>query len=264
LSRSFLFKLLLYFVGDYMTMKRFFSENPSLALCFSGGVDSTYLLYAALQHGADVHAYFVKTAFQPAFELEDARHIAKQLGAKMTVLSLNILEQSTIVANPPDRCYFCKKVILSAIAAQAAADGYSLLADGTNASDDTSDRPGMRALSELSVRSPLRECGITKDKVRLLSKEAGLFTHNKPAYACLATRIPAGAPITPDMLNKVEQSEAALHGLGFSDLRIRIFNNAAKLQLPTGQMINALEKRKAILRELKPYFPEVLLDMNGR
>ena len=176
-----------------MDLQQFFKENPRVAIAFSGGVDSSYLLYAALRYGARVRAYYVNSAFQPRFELEDARRLAGDLHADLR----DVLSSPTVTANPPDRCYHCKRVIFRTIAAAAVEDGFPVLLDGTNASDDAGDRPGMRALRELSVRSPLRECGLTKDEIRRLSREAGLFTWDKPAYACLATRIPTGQPITP-------------------------------------------------------------------
>ena len=247
-----------------MTLQRFFEKYPSAALGFSGGVDSSYLLYAGKHYETDIHAYFVKTAFQPAFELSDAWRIAEQVGAKMTVISLDILMCDAIVANSGDRCYHCKQAIFSAIAKQAKLDGYSMLIDGSNASDDAGDRPGMRALNELSVRSPLRESGITKQEVRRLSKDAGLFTHDKPAYACLATRIPTDIPITSNVLIKIEKAEDELFSLGFSDFRVRVLGNNAKLQLSLDQMTIALDKREAILNAISPYFPSVLLDLEGR
>ena len=247
-----------------MTLQRFFKEYPSTAFGFSGGVDSSYLLYAGRHYGADIHAYFVKTAFQPAFELDDACRIAEQVGAKMTVIPLDILAHDAVVANAANRCYHCKQAIFSAIAKQAESDGYSVIIDGSNASDNAGDRPGMRALNELSVRSPLRESGITKSEVRRLSKDAGLFTHDKPAYACLATRIPTDVPITADMLSRVEKAEDALFSLGFSDFRVRVLSNTAKLQLSPDQMAMALDKREVILNALAPYFPSVLLDLEGR
>ncbi|MCL2254284.1 MAG: TIGR00268 family protein, partial [Lachnospiraceae bacterium] len=136
--------------------------------------------------------------------------------------------------------------------------------DGTNASDDASDRPGMKALAELKVRSPLRECGITKDEVRRFSKEAGLFTFDKPAYACLATRIPTGRPITGELLEKVELAENALFKLGFSDFRVRVFAEAARLQFPERYISEVLKKRTEIIKAIKPVFPLVLLDLEGR
>ena len=247
-----------------MTLEQFFKENPSVALGFSGGVDSSYLLYEGLRLGAHIKAYYVNSAFQPEFELRDAYRLAEQIGAEITVLEADILDCARVISNPPDRCYHCKIAIFGTLQKQALADGITLVIDGTNASDDESDRPGMKALSELSVRSPLRECGITKDDARRLSKDAGLFTWNKPAYACLATRIPPGRSITKELLRRVENAEDALFSLGFTDFRVRVLDEAARLQLPREQMSEAVGKRADILKALKPFFPAVLLDLEGR
>lgn len=247
-----------------MELRDFFQECPKVALGFSGGVDSAYLLYAALDHGAQVRPYFIKTAFQPQFELEDARRLCAQLGVELTVVELDVLQIPGVAENPPDRCYHCKRALFGRLRQQAQADGYTVLIDGTNASDDAGDRPGMRALGELSVRSPLRECGISKAQVRALSKEAGLFTWDKPAYACLATRVPTGEAITPETLRKVEAAEEALFSLGYSDLRVRVFHGAARLQLPGQQLEQAAKEREAILQALTPWFDTVLLDLKER
>ena len=175
-----------------MTLEQFFAENREVAVAFSGGVDSAYLLYAATRYAARVKAYYVSTAFQPEFELADARRLADELGADMLVLHVDVLSNSAVTANPSDRCYHCKNTLFRQILRAAENDGFPVLLDGTNASDDAGDRPGMRALRELSVRSPLREYGLTKAEIRRLSREAGLFTWDKPAYACLATRIHRG------------------------------------------------------------------------
>ena len=142
----------------------------------------------------------------------------------------------------------------------ARADGYDLLIDGTNASDDAADRPGIRALQELSVRSPLRECGITKSEVRRLSREAGLFTWDKPAYACLATRIPTGECITAEKLHKTEKAEEFLESLGFCDFRVRLMGESAKLQVRGEQLSLLLEKRNEILEGLRPLYANILLE----
>lgn len=242
----------------------FFIENSKLALAFSGGVDSAYLLYAAIEHGAEVKAYYVKSAFQPKFEFDDAMRLAKELGADMQVLYVDVLADSTIADNPDNRCYYCKKMIFTTIAQAAEKDGYKILIDGTNASDDAGDRPGMKALKELSVRSPLRECGLTKDDIRQLSKEAELFTWDKPAYACLATRIPAGDKITEEKLEKTEMAEAYLSSLGFRDFRVRMFGNAARVQVGEEQLRLVLDKRCEIADEFKKYYEAVLLDLEVR
>lgn len=247
-----------------MTLSEFFQMYPKVALAFSGGVDSAYLLYAALSCGAQVRAYYVKSAFQPQFELEDAQRLAKELNADMRVLQVDILANQHVASNPADRCYYCKREIFTAIFDAAAEDGFSVLIDGTNASDDAGDRPGMRALREMSVRSPLRECGLTKDEVRLRSKEAGLFTWDKPAYACLATRVSAGVAITEEMLQKTEAAEDFLSSQGFSDFRVRMMGNAARLQLPEAQLPLLLEKRQAVVSELRKSYSAVLLDLEVR
>ena len=247
-----------------MTLNQFFQENPKAALAFSGGVDSAYLLWAGLQAGAEVWPYFVKTPFQPQFELEDAYRLCEQLDADLIVLDYDILDQETVVSNPPDRCYHCKRWMFSKLKRYAASEGFSLLIDGTNASDDGGDRPGMRALAELEVRSPLRECGVTKDQVRRLSREAGLFTWDKPAYACLATRVPTGTAVTPEALQRVENAENILFKMGFSDFRIRLLGKNALLQLPESQMDRLLPRRAEILERLKPCFSKLYLDLEAR
>ena len=247
-----------------MTLEQFFQENPRCALGFSGGVDSAYLLYAGVKAGADIRPYFIKTAFQPAFELADAQKLAEGLGVEVTVLELDALADPRVAANPADRCYFCKQNLFRTLKERAVADGYPVLLDGTNASDEAGDRPGMRALAELSVRSPLRECGLTKAEIRARSKEAGLFTWDKPAYACLATRVPAGEAITADLLARVEGAEDALFRLGYTDFRVRVFHSAARLQLPRGQMERAVREAEELRQALKPYFTPILLDLEGR
>ena len=247
-----------------MTLLAFFKENPKAALGFSGGVDSSYLLYAGVQAGADIHPYYIKTAFQPQFELDDAERLCAQLGVPLTVLELDILKNEAVTANPPDRCYHCKTALFGALSARALADGYTLLLDGTNASDDAGDRPGMRALKELHVCSPLRECGLTKAEIRRLSREAGLFTWDKTAYACLATRIPSGDAITAEKLLATERAEAFLFSLGLTDFRVRNYRGAARLQFPEAQLNAVLAHRAEILQELKKDYPAVLLDLEVR
>ena len=247
-----------------MTLQQFFTQHPKAALAFSGGSDSAYLLWAGRTFGQDVRPYYVSTPFQPAWEREDAQRLARELGVPLTVVELDVLACPEVAANPSNRCYFCKKALFSALWQQVRADGFSLLLDGTNASDDAQDRPGMRALSELEVRSPLRECGITKAQLRALSCQAGLFTWDKPAYACLATRIPTGTPITASDLARVERGEDALFALGFTDFRIRLRGDAALIQLSQDQMGRGVAQHGAILDALSPHFSQVFLDLNPR
>lgn len=247
-----------------MTLEEFFRQNPRCALAFSGGTDSAYLLWAGLRAGAGARPYFVKTPFQPRFELEDARRLCRELGATLTVIEYDVLSDPEIAANPPDRCYRCKRRLFSLLKERGLADGFPLLLDGTNASDDGRDRPGMRALRELEVRSPLRECGLTKDRIRALSREAGLFTWDKPSYACLATRFPTGRAVTRAGLEAVERGEEALSGLGFRDFRLRLTPDGCMLQVPEGQLPLALERREDILSALEADFSQIALDLRPR
>ena len=247
-----------------MTLETFFREVPRAAVAFSGGTDSAFLLWAAKKQGCQIQAYYIHTAFQPRFELEDARRLAGELGIPMQVIDMDILGVPEAAQNGPRRCYYCKRALFTRLREQAAKDGYTVLLDGTNASDDAGDRPGMQALRELRVRSPLRECGITKDMVRSLSREAGLFTWEKPAYACLATRIPTGTEITREDLQRAEQAETALMALGFRDFRVRLSGEKARLQVTGKQMALAVDKRSEIVQALKPLFQEVLLDLEER
>ena len=247
-----------------MTLEQFFHAHPRAAVAFSGGTDSALLLWAAKTYGCDVHAYYMKTAFQPAFELADARRLAGELDIPMTVIETDILAVPGAAANGPDRCYHCKRQLFSALWQRARRDGHTLLLDGTNASDDEGDRPGMQALRELEVRSPLRECGLTKDEIRRLSREAGLFTWDKPAYACLATRIPTGQPITARDLAVTEAAETYLFSLGFTDFRVRLAGRSAKIQLPAAQMPRLLEHRQEILDRLGQDYDAVWLDLEAR
>ena len=220
-----------------MTLNEFFAAHPKCALGFSGGVDSAYLLYAGVQAGADIRPYYIKTAFQPRFERDDALRLAGELGVEVTVLELDALADPRVAANPAERCYYCKQNLFRALKARAAADGYTVLLDGTNASDEAGDRPGMRALRELEVRSPLRECGLTKADIRRLSREAGLFTWDKPAYACLATRIPTGEAITGEILARVEGE-----GLDIDRFLVITYTKAAAAEL-RGRIVEELSAR---------------------
>ncbi len=247
-----------------MELRDFFALHPRAAIAFSGGVDSAYLLYAAVNCGANVAAYYVNSAFQPDFELRDALRLAQELGARMKVIELDVLSDENIRRNPENRCYFCKRRIMAAICESAAEDGYDIVLDGTNASDDSGDRPGMKALRERGIVSPLRECGLTKPEIRALSKQAGLFTFDKPAYACLATRVPAGEEITAEKLGKIQRAEDCLFELGYTDFRARLRGDEALLQFTQEQLPRARSEFDEIEKRLSGLFSAVRLDDKGR
>jgi len=247
-----------------MTVKEYFEVNNKVAVAFSGGVDSAYLLYAAVKAGADVRAYYVKSAFQPAFEYEDARKLADQINCALSVIEADVLSDERVKANPPDRCYYCKQHIMSAITEAAESDGYDVVCDGTNASDDADDRPGFKALKEYGIRSPLRECGLTKADIRKASREAGLPTWNKPAYACLATRILTGEIITKEKLLITEKAESIMHDMGFRDFRVRMRGENALIQLTESQLAEAFAREAEIREALSDLYNEVKIDGSPR
>lgn len=264
-----------------MGIDDFVKVNRKFAVAFSGGVDSAYLLWASVEAGADVRAYYVRSQFQPKFEYRDACAVAAKLGMNivedgssdelsadgrpvMKVLKVDVLADPAVRSNPLDRCYYCKVNIMSAITQAAHRDGYDIVCDGTNASDDIDDRPGFRALKEFCVRSPLRECGMTKTMIREASKAAGLEVWNKPAYACLATRIPAGEEITEEKLLITEKAESAMYELGFRDFRVRMRGDAALIQVREEQHDEAVKRLGEITAAIGDLYSSVKIDETVR
>lgn len=243
-------------------LEEYFAQHPVGALALSGGVDSAYLLYAAIQAGAQVQPFFVATQFQPSFERRDAVRLCQMLNVPLTILSLDILATPAIRENSLRRCYYCKQRIFAAIS--EAAGPTCLLWDGTNASDSDADRPGIQALQEFQVQSPLRLCGFSKAEIRKRAQQAGLFLWDKPAYACLATRMEPNHPITIQNLARVARAEQAIHQLGFRDFRVRQRGNIALLQLPQAQFSMALTCRTQIIQALQADFDTVTLDLEAR
>ena len=243
-----------------MKLEEFFKEYTKVAIAFSGGCDSAYLTYAALKYAREVKAYYVKTAFQPEFEYEDALKFAKEYALDLSVIECDILSVQDVANNPSNRCYFCKNQIFGKILGKSNEDGYTTILDGTNASDDASDRPGMKALEEMKVISPLRLCNLSKRDIRELSKAAGLFTWDKPAYACLATRVPEGTQITKEILEKTEKAEAYLASLGLTNFRVRYRDGDALIQIAEGQQDLYEQNKDKIEAELGQYYVNLKLD----
>lgn len=256
------------YIGIYLDKQRM--EKASLlrqkllsygktAIALSGGVDSVYLAYAAVQAGADATAYFVNTAFQPNFEKQDALRAARDTGVALSVIDVDVLSDNDVIANPQNRCYYCKRGIMGAILKRAREDGCITVIDGTNYSDGKYERAGVKALREYGVLSPLAECGLTKQEIRQLSREAGLFTADKPSYSCLATRIATGEQITAQTLAKIEQAETLLFDRGYTDFRVRVSDNRARLEINAAQKDKITGEFDDIRAKLDKLFDEVTL-----
>ena len=239
-----------------LSLKDFFANHKKLALAFSGGVDSALLLREAKECGADIKAYFIKTQFQPPFELNDAINTAKQCDADLEILHCKIFEDD-ILKNGDDRCYFCKKKIFSEIVKRANDDGYAVVIDGTNASDDLKDRPGARALCEFKILSPLRICGVDKTAVRELALEYGLTVWNKPSYSCLATRVAKGERIDEANLTRIQRAEEYLFSMGYENFRVRCSQGDACLEISGKQKEKFQSEKKEIFKELSRFFVNV-------
>ena len=229
-----------------------------IAIAFSGGVDSSYLLYAAKACNIDVRPYTVESVFRSPIERRNAEAVCEMVGAHPVVININILDDLEIAANPPERCYLCKKLVFSNIVRRAWRDGFNIICDATNASDDPDDRPGMKAVESLGISSPLRDFGITKQEVRDLARKAGLPNYSTPSDSCLATRIATGKTITEDLLLRTADVEDQLIGIGLEGIRARTeMDGSCKLEVPTDKeavLKDRMEEVEAILRRNYPSF----------
>ena len=239
----------------------------SLAVAFSGGVDSTFLLTAAHEVlGDNAIAVTCRNAFVPAWEFTEAADFCRDRGIRHIVVDVDPLADGRCVSNPPDRCYWCKRLIFDALIDTARANGIAYVAEGSNMDDLGDYRPGLRTIDELGVLSPLRGAGLSKAEIRLLSRELGLPTWNKPSYACLASRIAYGEEITTDKLRRVERAEAYLTGLGFAGLRVRVHGQLARIEVPQDQIaaVAAESARSEIVQYFRNLgFLYVTLDLAG-
>lgn len=247
-----------------MTLEEYFTINPELAIAFSGGTDSAYLLYEAKKYARRVDAYYVQTSFQIPNDFEDAKKFCHQYHIPLHLVQLDQLDHSSISKNDSNRCFHCKMAMFTALLDRIAQDHYTILADGTNASDNILDRPGSKALELLGIHWPLRTCLLTKDQIRTASSAIGLFTAYKPDNSCLATRIQTGQKLTLETLNSVAQCEGYLHQLGFRDFRVRVQNHTALIQVPDNQFTEILHHKNEIRITFLPYFSEIYLDLMPR
>jgi uncharacterized protein len=240
-------------------------ELKSFVVAFSGGVDSSFLLYRAnALKKLNTVGVTIRTPYIPGFEIEEAVEFAKTYKINHRVIDLSFPE--TIRNNPPDRCYICKKTLFSELLSFAGENGYKYVVDGTNA-DDTGDfRPGLKALRELEIRSPLLEAGLTKKEIRELLRQEGLSVWDKPAMACLLTRIPYNTQVSESMLKMVEQAEYFLLDKGYPGARVRIHGDLARIECLPGyfEKITQSPDKELIINNLKKIgFRYVSLDLEG-
>ena len=251
----------------YELLKSALLSYGSIVVAFSGGVDSTFLLKVAHDHLGDrAVAVTAAPVFVPRREQNEALSFCSEQKIRQIIIPAEQLNIDSIRHNPPDRCYHCKREIFGKILEVAAQNGISTVAEGSNM-DDTGDyRPGMRAIHELGVVSPLLEAGLTKAEIRLLSQELGLPTWNKPSFACLASRFVYGEAITDKRLSMVDQAEQTLLDLGFRQFRVRIHGDLARIEILPEEFAQIMkaETRDRITRNLKEYgFSYVTLDLTG-
>lgn len=244
-----------------------FSRMGRAAVAFSAGVDSTLLLKAAHEAlGVDVIAITGRSISFPERENREAESFCRSMGIKHITVDIDQMAVPGFAENTPERCYYCKKELFTAFINAAGENGFSQIAEGSNIDDLSDYRPGMRAVRELGVRSPLQEVGLTKREIRELSEMLGLPTWSKPPFACLATRFPYGVRITAEKLDAVGKAEQLLLDLGFRLVRVRAHGDIARIEIDREQILRIVEPEisNMIIKELRDLgFLYVALELGG-
>jgi len=254
-------------LGKLKVLKRILADLGSVLVAYSGGVDSTFLF--AVAHdvlGDRALAVTARSELYTEGELKDARAFAGLIGGAYQEIETSELSVENFAENPPNRCYYCKKELFSTLQAIARDHGLAWVADGSNHDDLNDYRPGSQAAEELGVQSPLKEAGLTKEDIRHLSRTMNLPSWNKPAMACLSSRFPYGSRITVEKLQKVEQAEAFLRGLGLVQLRVRDHGDTARIEVEPRQMPSLAEPdtARAVVEKFKSLgYTYVTLDLQG-
>lgn len=249
----------------YNELIKYLKSLGKVVLAFSGGVDSTFLLRAAKEAlGDNVKAVTILSPYIPKWEISEAKELVNELGVEHEIIEAPIIE--SIKFNPEDRCYLCKTAVFSMILSVAKEQGFNYVIDGTNFDDIKDYRPGLRALKELEVKSPLLECQLTKAEIRAFSKEFGLNTWNKPAYACLLTRIPYGNELREEDFEKIENAEKYMMSIGFRAIRVRCHGDLARIEVSRDDRSKLFNEEllDTIAKNIKECgFKYVSLDLQG-
>lgn len=251
-------------------LKQLMDEYGRQPVCiaFSGGVDSSLLLKlacdSAKKSGCPVYAVTFHTMLHPACDLENARRVADELNALHEVLSVDELELEEMKSNPVNRCYLCKHQLFEVLTKFALDKGVSLVIDGTNEDDLHMYRPGIKALHELGIKSPLALSHMTKMEVKRLAAEYGLSAASRPSTPCMATRLPYGARLDYDLLKRIEEGETILRNMFTGNIRLRVHGGMARIELDQIQMEKAVREREAVAEALKHLgFDYITLDLEG-